>query len=202
MTGNKFFKSGGCTYRVMTERLKRISVAVDTEIDEKLRMVAKKENKTVSEIIRNAIGMYFELGNGNGMSPEKTVEYAEEYAEILSTIEHVIVDIEIWTAMLDELNRVASDEFWKAIERIGYEHALQYKMRGFTKLKDVLDQMEDENWFRAKMKGNVYTIILSARSEQRLLRVLLRGILKALEVEAEVIDGLKKIIIIEKSRGG
>jgi len=184
----------------MTERLKRISVAVDTEIDEKLRMVAKKENKTVSEIIRNAIGMYFEIGNGNGMSPEKTVEYAEEYAEILSTIEHVIVDIEIWTAILDELNRVASDEFWGAIERIGYEHALQYTMRGFTKLKDILEQMEDENWFRVKVKGNVYTIILSARSEQNLLKALFRGILKALEVEAEVIDGLKKVIIIEKPK--
>ena len=176
----------------MAEKLKRISVAVDAETDDKLREIAKKENKTVSEIIRKAITVYSEFDLEKNIPPEKT----KIYAELLYGREHVIVDIELWVAMLDELNKSASDEFWQMVEKIGYEHGIQYRMKGITNILKVFGHMENENLFRIKTTGNVYTLILSTRSEQKILKSFFKGMLKALDVKAEIVEGLRKLIIV------
>ncbi len=174
----------------MAEKLRRISVAVDTETDSKLREIARKENKTVSEIIRKAITVYSELEKST--SPEKT----RIYTELLSGREHVLVDIELWIAMLDELNKTASDNFWQMVEKIGYEHGIQFRMRGITNPFEIFSYMENGNLFKVKSAGNVYTFILSTRSEQKMLKSFFKGMLKALDIKAEIVEGLKKLIII------
>ncbi|AEA46178.1 ribbon-helix-helix protein, CopG family [Archaeoglobus veneficus] len=183
----------------MAEKLKRISVAVDSDTDRILRILAKKENKTISEIIRNAISVYseFDKDKEKGVSPGKT----KIYAELLAGREHVIVDIELWVAMLDELNETASEKFWEIVEKIGYEHGIQYRMKGLYSLQDVLTHMENENWFRVKADEGIYTLILSARSEQRILRTFFKGLLRALNIDAEMVEGLRKLIIVVNSDG-
>ena len=174
----------------MAEKLKRISVAVDVETDNKLREIAKKENKTVSEIIRKAITVYSELERN--VSPEKT----KIYSELLAGREHVMVDIELWIAMLDELNKSASDNFWQTVEKIGYELGIQYRMRDINDVFEIFSYMENGNLFRVKTVGSVYTFILLTRSEQKLLKLLFKGMLKALDIKAEIVEGLKKLVIV------
>ena len=176
----------------MAQKLRRISVAVDEKINNMLRNLANKKNKTVSEIIRKAISIYSEIENGNKVLPEKTVKYAE----LLSSKEHVIVDIELWIAMLDELAEKASDNFWKLIEEIGFEHGVQYKARGITEVEEVLKLMESSNWFRINESGKIYTLILFSRNEQKILKIFLENMFRALDIPVKIIEGFRKLILI------
>jgi len=179
----------------MAEKLQRISVAIDNKTSDVLKTLAKKKNKTVSEIIRSAISIYSEIENSKGIPPEKT----KIYADLLSGREHVIVDIELWTAILDELNEKGSESFWKLVEKIGYEHGIQYRIRGLTNLKDILNYMETENWFRVKSNGSgSYTLILSTRNEQKMLKRFLESLFKAQGIKADIVEGFRKLIIINK----
>ncbi|AEA46176.1 ribbon-helix-helix protein, CopG family [Archaeoglobus veneficus] len=179
----------------MAEKLRRISVAVDERTNDLLKTLARRKNKTVSEIIRSAIGMYSEIENGAGISPEKTVEYLE----LLSSKDHVIVDIELWTAILDELTQKGSEEFWELVEKIGYEHGIQYKAMGMTRIDDILSHLEKENWFKVNTNNGSYTLVLFTRSEQRILKVFLQSMFKAIGLPVEIIEGFRKLIIVKKN---
>jgi CRISPR/Cas system-associated exonuclease Cas4 (RecB family) len=180
----------------MSEKLLRISVAVDDETRHLIENLAKKENKTISEIIRRAILLYYNLKSKKEISLNKI----ETYIDLLSGGENIAVDIELWTVMLDEINKKSSDEFWKIIERIGYEHGIEYKSKGLQDIRSILKHMESKNLFELKSNGNSYILILTTRNEQRILKVYLESLFKALNIPVEVVEGLKKLIIIVKDR--
>ena len=185
----------------MAKKFTRVSVALDRKTEEMLNILVRKKNTTVSEIIRRAINTYFELENATTkISPDVT----KIYTDFLSDGEHCIVDIEHWTAMLDELNRKASDEFWKIMETIGYEHGIQYKNKGLRDVYDILRYMEVGNWFRVKIDGEgSYTLILSTHTSQKFLRIFLENVFKAQNIPVKIYEGFGKIRIVklEKEEG-
>ncbi|RLI76874.1 CopG family transcriptional regulator, partial [Archaeoglobales archaeon] len=93
----------------MATKLKRVSVAIDNETNNILEELANKENKTISEIIREAIGLYSKLGDDEENMID--INKIKAYDELLRGREHIILDLEVWIAVLDELNEKASEEF-------------------------------------------------------------------------------------------
>ena len=180
----------------MATKLKRVSVAIDDETSSILEKLANKENKTVSEIIREAIVLYSKLGDGEENRID--INKIKAYDELLSGREHIILDLEVWIAVLDELNEKASEEFWKIVGEIGYSQGISFVHRGFKRVCDVLRYLEFKNMFRVGKTGKgCNVLILTSRNEQKFVRIFLENVFKAMGIEVELIEGLRKITIYE-----
>lgn len=128
----------------------------------------------------------------------KSLEDALVYSDLLSAREHVIVDIEIWSAILEIIDENKKEEFFELVENVGFEHGIQYKEKGLRTIEDVLKYMEYENWFRLKVNSDrTYTLILLAKSEQKTLESFLKGVFKAMKFNAEIRHYYRKLIIVE-----
>ena len=178
----------------MAEMLRRISVAMDKNVNKILEELANKENKTISEIIRKAIITYSKLNEGDH---KIDINKIKAYDELLSGREHIILDLEVWIAVLDELNEKASEEFWKIVGEIGRAHGIQFKIKGVNNIHDVLKYLELENLFRVKVGEGYFTLILTSRNGQKFVRIFLENVFKAMGIKVELIEGLRKITIYE-----
>ncbi|ADB58850.1 ribbon-helix-helix protein, CopG family [Archaeoglobus profundus] len=181
----------------MPEKIMRISVAVDENIRNIIEDLAKRENKTISDIIRQAISLYYMIKSRNLSS-----KALKRYLDILSMSDNIIVDLELWLAILDEINKHEDKEFWEIVERIGYEHGMELKSRGIEDIKDVLRILELKHLFKLKegeSNGN-FTLVLATRNEANILKHYLRGLFKAFGVDVEFIEGLRKLIVMVKKK--
>ena len=183
-------------YKDMVSKSVRTSIALDKKTWEILQILIRKKNTTASDIIRRALTMYFEVENAtNKISPDAT----KIYTDFLADGEHVIVDIEHWAAIWEELNEKASEKFWKEIERSGFEHGIQYKNKGLTDVYDILRYMEVGNFFKIKIDAEgCYTLVLSTHTEQKFLKIFLENIFKAQGIKAEIRESFGKLRIIRK----
>jgi len=176
----------------MAKLFKRLSVAVDEQIIKILDQLAVAKNRTVSDVIREAILTYAEISEG-----EVEITEFKQYEEIFERRDNVIVDLEIWIALLDFVNAKGDEEFWKLIENIGYELGLEIKLRGLS-LENLLEQMEMKNLLSFSKENEVYILTLVSRSATNMVTRLLRGALRAMEVDAEIIPGVRKMVIVDK----
>ncbi len=173
-------------------KFKRLSVAVDDSIVEILEKLTAVENKTVSDVIRESIITYAELAEGGAK-----ISDFKQYEEILERRDHVMLDLEIWIALLDFVNSKADEEFWKLIENVGYELGVEMKLKGLG-LEDLLEHMEIKNLLNYSKEGGVYILTLVSRSATNMVMRMLRGAFRAMQIEAEVIPGVRKIVIVDK----
>ena len=175
-------------------KLKRLSVAVDESIVEILNKLTAVENKTVSDIIRESIITYAELSEGGArISDLKT------YEEILERRDHVFVDLEIWIAILDFINAKADEGFWKLVENIGYEMGVELKLRGLG-LGDFLNHLQFKNLLNFSEEGGIYILTLVSRSATNMVLRMLKGAFRAMQIEAEVIPGVRKIVVVDRRK--
>ncbi|AEA46422.1 ribbon-helix-helix protein, CopG family [Archaeoglobus veneficus] len=174
----------------------RISISLDSKTKELLDALAKKEeNKTVSEIVRSAITTYFELNNGKN---ELNAEKLRIYRELVNDEENILVDIELWAAIMDELSKRDYSELLERIKKIGFNQGVQNKIMGLKDIYESLKYFEAKNWFNVKANGNSYVVILPTRSEQKLVKVFLENMFKAQSMPVEILDGLRKLTIVKK----
>ena len=180
---------------IMPDKLHRVSVAVDEKTRSILESLAKKENKTLSEIIRQAIMVYSKIRD------KLVVENIDKYLDIVSS-NNIVLDIELWLTILDELNKCSSQDFWNAIERIGMEHGFELRSKGVKDIDDLLNLLSLRHLFEVNKNRNSYTLVLATRNEAKLLKAYLKGLFKSLGVEREIeiVEGLRKLIILKKAK--
>jgi transcriptional regulator with XRE-family HTH domain len=177
--------------------IKRISVALDDKTDELLNKLVCRKNMTVSDIVRLSIVTYSELESGDSAID---VEKLKRYSNLLYGGENIMVDIELWTSILDELNEYGSEKIWKHVETIGKMYGVQFRNIGLKDIKQTLKNMEATNWFSLKTNDNGnYTLILRAKNEGKLLKIFLNSMFAAQKIPVEIIEGVRKIIVVDKS---
>jgi len=177
-----------------SERIKRISVALDTETFDTLYQIVKKRRQTISEIVRSAIIHYSE-SESKGYP---NIENLELCAELLAGGGHVVVDLELWIAMLNELNEKASEQFWEVTRKEGHKHGVYYKNVGVTELEDVLRHSQVKNWYTLRAEKNCYLLIFSAQAIRNFLKTYLEGMFDALDVDVDITEGMRSFIITER----
>ena len=172
--------------------MKRLTVTLDEDAINKLEELAKRESRSLSEIVRSAISCYYSLS----FSDFSNTEYLAEFLDLVASREHVVVDSGLWTAMLDVINDAAGEDFWKIVKAVGVEYGLQYKESSKLKPKEILKHLEVENWFKVKtISENTFTVVLNMRAASKLALKFLEGLFEALGLETEMHEGLRKIII-------
>ncbi len=176
----------------MGRKTRRISAAVGAELYSKLREISKKESKSISEIIRDSLELYIVMANS-----EMDIKDIVLCRDLISSGENLIVDTETWITILSELNRSASEDFWKNVRELGREQGAEFKVKGVKNLKDVLETLSVKRLYNLKHEDNVYTLILTARHEQRFLKEYILGICEELGVNVEIVEGIRKLVIVE-----
>ncbi len=187
------------TERDTKEEVKRITVSLDDETAKMLEALANSDKRSVSEIVRFSVSEYYKL-----REVQKYVdpEFVGRIVDLLSESEHVMVDVSLWATILEELNRTANEEFWEYVGKIGREYGFQLKVKGLNDIFEVLKYMECLNWYHVKASSsNTYTLILTVRAEVKLLSIFLQNLFNALEKPVELIEGVRKIIVIDKANG-
>jgi len=178
-----------------SNEIRRISVALDSATYNILQELASEKNTTVSDIVRSAIDTYYEFTNNSNMDVDKLMKYGE----LIYGGENVIVDIELWACILDVVNEKSSDKIWGQIKRIGTEYGIQFKNRGLKDVEEILNYLEMVNWFRLKTNGSQnYTLILRTRNVEKILKVFLENMFDAMGIHIDIVEGLRKLIIVKK----
>lgn len=177
------------------KEMKRITVSLDEKTAKMLEELVSLDKRSVSEIVRFAVSDYYKTRSSKCINPE----FIDVVIDLLSEREHVIVDVSLWTAILEELNEVAKEDFWKFVGKVGKEYAIQLKVKGLRRVYDILKYMESSNWYRVKPSStNTYILVLTVKAEVKILSIFLQNLFEALEIPVEIIEGVRKLIIIEK----
>jgi len=176
---------------------KRISVALDDKTNEILNNLSEKKGMTVSDIVRIALVTYSELENDD---TEIDIEKYRKYLHLLYGGESVIIDIELWACLLDELNELGSEKAWNCIRQIAEIYGIHFKSEGFEDTKSILKYLETNNWYTLKANGDKdYTLVLRTRNSSEIVKVFLENIFRVQGIQVEIVNGLRKIVITEKS---
>jgi SHS2 domain-containing protein len=181
-------------YKMMSRKFRRLSVAVDERVNGILQKLSAEKDKTISDIIREAIIAYAEIAE------EPThLEDIKKYEEFIVGKDHVIIDLEVWVSLLEYLNKVADENFWKTVEEKGYETGLEFKLRGMN-LKEVFKHLETENLLKAKEEDGIIVLVLTSKSEANIVTHYLKGVFRAMDLNVEIIPGAMKLVVIDKTK--
>lgn len=176
-------------------KAKRISAAIEHELYSKLKELSKKENRAISEIIRDSLNLYITMTENRAK-----IEDIILCRDLLSSGENLIVDTEMWVTILGELNKSASEDFWKSVRELGREQGTELKFKGVENLREVLDLLSAKKLCNLKHENNVHTLILTARHEQRFLKEYILGICEELGIDVKIVEGIRKLVIAEGSK--
>lgn len=171
-------------------KMKRLTISLDDDTIVKLEDLAKKDGRSLSEVVRAAISTYYDL------SLRETIPNLRRFLDLISSREYVVIDIGLWSAIVDEINEKAKDDFWEMVEKVGFEHGLQFKEMGLKDLRSILKLLEVTNWFKVKtISEGVYGAVLTTRNELKLVKKFLEGLFKSIGVEVEFSEGLRKLLL-------
>jgi len=172
--------------------MRRITVSLDNDTSMKLDELSN--GKTFSETIRTAISNFYDFKKSSRLDPI----FINSISELLSRREHVIVDTGLWTAILEELNGNAGEDFWRTVAEVGREHGFLLSRKGIKEVYDVLKYFEMENWYRVKgISEKSYVLVLTVKAETKILCRFLENVFKALDKPVEIFEGNRKLIVIE-----
>ncbi|AAB90877.1 ribbon-helix-helix protein, CopG family [Archaeoglobus fulgidus] len=172
----------------------RLSVSLDDKSKEKLEKMRKMTGKSTSELIRDLIDLGYDIYQ-LGVDTDSL----EAWVDYLAKRQHMILDIEHWRVIFNEIEGVNNSEFWRQMEEIGLSHAVQYKMKGLDTVEKILRYVEKANWYEIKDEGNgVYTLILNDLKIKRFVKTFLEKVFEGQNLKAEIKEGFGKLIVVEK----
>ncbi|MFN3383697.1 MAG: ribbon-helix-helix protein, CopG family [Archaeoglobaceae archaeon] len=171
-------------------KTKRLTISLDDDTIVKLEELAKKDDRSLSEVVRAAISNYYDL------SLRETIPNLRRFLDLISSREYAVIDIGLWSAIVDEINEKADESFWEVVEKVGFEHGLQFKEMGLRDLHSILKLLEVTNWFKVKtISEGVYGIVLTTRNELKLVKKFLEGVFKSIGIDVELSEGLRKLLL-------
>jgi len=169
----------------------RLTISIEPSIKEFLKKYKKYTGKSHSEIVREALKNYFELMGGDiyGFNPEK----GRLYHEMLSSGEHIILDIDHWILFLRELNSEDRTGFWRDHKVVARSHAEQFVERGISPT-DVLKRLEACNLFTLSKNSNLeFTIVLTSEETKKFIKTFLEEVFLGMNLNVEVREDYSKL---------
>jgi hypothetical protein len=168
-------------------------VAFDAATAILLEKMSREAGVSQSEIMRRAIRYYKE--NQALIDPD-TKKKIQLYLEMLSTTEHVILDLDHWLLFLSLAESCENnDEFWSGHRQIAKSHSEQLKTRVHS-VEELLRRLETCNFFRlAKNSEKDYTLILGSDLPKKFLKTFLEEYFSALNIKVEIKEHLAKLTV-------
>lgn len=169
----------------------RVTVAFDPPTAGLLEKLSEEEGLSQSEIIRRALRFYDE---NKALKDPAINRRVQSYMELLSSEEHIILDIDHWLLFLKAVECLPEPEkFWEEHRKIAQSHFEQLKSK-LTTVDELLVRLEDCNFFRVvRNSKNEFTLVLRSELSKKFVRLFLEGYLSSMGVKFEVKENMAKL---------
>jgi len=121
------------------------------------------------------------------------------YMDLLSSGEHVILDVDHWLLFLGLIeSSPEAEKFWDGHKKVARSHKEQLRNKVHT-VEELLTRLEVCNFFRiTKNSENDFTLILGSELPKKFVRIFIEEFFAALGVKAEIKENLAKINVTVK----
>ena len=180
----------------------RVTISFDEQTFESFESLKNELKVSQSELIRRAIRFYFEnritLDKGNR-------KRTQEYVDMLSEGEHVILDVDHWLLFLKMVESSTDQaEFWNTHREIARSHAEQLSKK-VTTPEALLKRLETCNFFKISTtsgSSNEYTLLTGPGMQRRFIREFLEETFADMGFTAIIKEDYSKLRVILKEDVG
>ncbi len=171
------------------KKIKKITAVLDETTLNFVEEIGNQDNLSNSEVIRRALNFY----NENRLLPKQKII---AYLNLLSTGEHVIIDVDHWHLFLDFIQSSQDQEkFWTEYREIARFHAEELKNKVFT-VEDLLNRLETCNLFKViKVSKDDFTLILGSELPMKFITSFLEEFFSAADLKVTLKGQFSKINI-------
>jgi hypothetical protein len=176
---------------VLILSMERLSISLD---DESIAIIEKYLEKYQSKanLLRSALQC---LKTSEEIQEQAPFGLIRTYINFLAKMEHVVIDIAHWEAMLSEIGE-GSEDFWNEVRKIGEEHLKEFYDKGLREVRQILEYIEKKNWYKLNMDSeSSFTLILTVSESKIFVKTFLEGIFKRYPKKVEISEQHKKIRI-------
>lgn len=173
--------------------MKRLSVSLDDNSTTLIEKYEKKYKTSKADVVRKAL---FHLDAMEEYTKNVSLETIKTYVDHLAKMEHVILDIAHWESIWKEISN-GSEEFWNEVYEIGKALRPEYHDRGIREVKDILEYVENTNWYKLNIdSSNSFTLILAVSGSMRFIKTFFEGFFVEYPRKVEITNGHKKLRIV------
>lgn len=176
----------------------RVTVSLDDDSKTALETLSAETNKGQSEVIRRALTFY--AANSEAASGRPS-ENLEQYYQMLSSGEHILLDIDFLHAFLEHVYdpNKPDPSFVEAADRVSDYHAREYAER-FDKIGEVLEWLSFCGFLGVRHEDSgVYHVVFPSESVRWFMSRFIERSTVDLPVGVEIEPGVSKAIITEHS---
>lgn len=176
----------------------RVTVSLDEDAKSTLEELTDRTNESRSELIRNAIAFYAaNFDSANAIDSD----HLQTYYEMLSTGEHVLLDVDLLHALLSQTDdpEERDTNFLDMVDQVAQYHAQEYAER-FDSLEDVLDWLSLCGFLtvRRSDEGSFHVVFPSESLRWFMIRFI-RGSVVDLPFEVEIEESVSKVLLKERN---
>ncbi len=172
----------------------RVTVSLDEDTKSTLESLTDQTEQSRSKLIREAIAFYganFDSANASDS------DHLQTYYEMLSTGEHVLLDIDLLHALLSQVDgsEDRDNEFLDMVDQVAQYHAQEYAER-FNSLEDVLDWLSLCGFLTVRRaEGGSFHVVFPSESLRWFMIRFIRGSVADFPFEIMVEESVSKVLI-------
>ena len=169
----------------------RVTISLDDETANLFKAMKKELKVSQSALMREALKFYRKYRTLFDSVDEVKLR---TFIELLSTGEHVIVDIDHWLLFLDLIEtHPGSERFWEAHKAICAAHAEEFKYKRYH-ADHVLKRLETCNLFKLHEDStDAFTVVLSPDIARKFIKTEIEEILGRMGLEVGIKEDMAKL---------
>ncbi len=169
----------------------RVTVALDEETFEVFKKMRDELRVSQSELMREALKFYSKYRT---LFEPVDAEKVRTYIEMLSTGEHIIMDIDHWLLFLNFIrSHPEKDKFWESHKAICEAHAEQFKYKLYH-AEYVLKRLEACNLFKLREDSeNAFTLVFGPDITRKFIKTELEEIFDGMGLKVDIKEDLAKL---------
>ncbi|MCH7660655.1 MAG: ribbon-helix-helix protein, CopG family [Euryarchaeota archaeon] len=175
----------------------RVTASLDPESRTALDALLAETGKGQSAVIRRALTFY----SANIEAAETDVSAnLEQYHRLLSTGEHVLLDVDFLHCFLDHVYRGGEPdpEFIAATDRVADFHAAEYAER-FSDLDEVLEWLSLCGFLTVRgVENDTYHVVFPSEPTKRFMLRFIERSTTDLSFEIEIEEGVAKALLTRR----
>lgn len=176
----------------------RVTVSLDDDSQAALETLMARTGEGQSEVVRRALSFY--AANYEAASGQRS-DNLEQYYQMLSSGEHVLLDVDFLHAFLEHLyaDGDPDPEFVAAADRVSEYHAREYADR-FDGVGELLEWLSFCGFLTVRdEEAGVYHVVFPSEAIRWFMTRFIEKSTTDLPVDVEVEGGVSKAIITESA---
>lgn len=175
----------------------RVTVSLDDDANTALETLISETGEGQSEVVRRALAFYaanFEAAAGD---PSGNLE---QYYQMLSSGEHVLLDVDFLHAFLEHLYEGGDPDpaFVEAADRVSEYHAREYAER-FDEVGELLEWLSFCGFLSVRSDdGGVYHLVFPSEPIRWFMTRFIERSTTDIPTDIELEEGVSKVIVTER----